>query len=146
MSRERLEARDQQAFRAMFHTVNALMARHQAVAEQVRSESAAAGAHFAATVDAVVPALHAAADTLAQRAAQLSSVSAQASEALALEQSLQRSIDALQRTGDLQHVLSAVETSLHGLKPALERLALPRTITLVEADGEIRKMRANGEA
>lgn len=144
-SRERQEARDQQAFRALFQTASALMQRQTAAAEQARAESAAAASRFAATVGAVVPALQGAAGTLAERAAQLAGLSARTSEAVALEQSLHRSIDALHRSGELAAVLGAIDSSLRGLKPALERLALPRTITLVEADGTLRRA-GHGEA
>jgi biopolymer transport protein ExbB/TolQ len=145
-SRERLQARDEQALRALAQTANTLMSQQAKVAEQARSESAAAAARFGETVDALAPALQAAAQALAERTSELAGVSAQVSEALALEQSLQRSIHALQRTGELQHVLGAVETSLQGLRPALERLALPRTITLVEADGGTQTAGSRGAA
>lgn len=145
-SHERSRVRDEQALQALVQTASTLTSQQAAVAEQVRSESAAAAARFGETVDALVPALQTAAHTLAERTSELAAVSAQVSEALALEQSLQRSIHALQRSGELQHVLGAVQTSLDGLRPALERLALPRTIMLVEADGGSRAAGASGAA
>jgi len=145
-SRERLRVRDEQALQGLFQMASTLMSQQGAVAEQVRSESAAAAARFGEAVEALVPALQAAAHTLAERTSELAGISAQVSEAIALEQSLQRSVHALQQSGELQNVLGAVETSLQGLRPALERLALPRTITLVEADGGTRTTGSNGAA
>jgi hypothetical protein len=66
-SRERLQARDEQALQALSQMANTLTSQHADVAGQARSESAAAAARFGETVEALVPALQAAAHTLAER-------------------------------------------------------------------------------
>ncbi|MBB4634775.1 MotA/TolQ/ExbB proton channel family protein [Longimicrobium terrae] len=145
-ARARLEARDERVLRTLVQTARALLAEQNAAAVESRAQIQAAGEQFAATVNTVSSALHAGAAALGQRAEQLAALAAQTSEVVALEQSLHRSIDALRHTGRLQEILGEVEISLRALRPALDRLALPRTITLVEADGDVRPVGNHGDA
>lgn len=73
--------------------------------------------------------------TLQQRADALERHSAQLAEVVELERSLDRTLRTLETTGELRNALSGVESSLRGLQPAMERLAQPRRIMLVEANG-----------
>lgn len=133
--RERLEQRDHEAMALLGQAVDALRAQHQAAIVQARAEAQVAAAQVAQTLNAVVPALQGAGETLARRSAELADLSAHVSEALALEQSLQRSVAALQQTGRLHEVLDQVGTALDSLRFGVERLAQPRRIVLVEGDG-----------
>lgn len=144
--RERLERRDRDAVAALGQAVEALRAQHQAAIIQARAEAQAAATQVAQTLSAVVPALQGAGDTLARRADELAALSTHASEALALEQSIHRSVAALQQSGRLQEVLERVSASLHSLHPAVERLAQPRRIVLLEGDSGARAEAGHGEA
>ncbi|WP_331125961.1 MotA/TolQ/ExbB proton channel family protein [Longimicrobium sp.] len=73
--------------------------------------------------------------TLQQRAEALERHSAQLAEVVELERSLERTLRTLETTGELRNALAGVERSMRGLQPAIERLAQPRRIMLVEADG-----------
>ena len=139
-SRDRLELRDRQALGALAEVARAIIAEQRAAAQQAHAQASTSATHVADAVREAAQPLHAIAETLSRRVAELASLSRQTSEVLAVEQSVHRSVEALQQTGRLQEVLGRVESSLQTLRPAIERLALPRTITLVEADGAIRPM------
>ncbi|HEU4560759.1 MAG TPA: MotA/TolQ/ExbB proton channel family protein [Longimicrobium sp.] len=132
--RERLEARDRDFLRVLAHGAETLRTTQAAAVVQVREEGQAAAARLAESSAAVAAGLDRAATELGRRVAALETLSAHTSEAVALEQSLQRTVDALQRAGRLSEVLAGVEGSLRELRPALARLAQPRRIMLVEGD------------
>jgi|GEM_PF-2855909 len=139
-SRERLELRDREALGALAEMARAILAEQKASAQAAQAEANTSATLMADAVREAAHPLHAIAGTLSRRVEELESLSRQTREVLAVEQSVHRSIEALQQTGRLQEVLGSVEASLQTLRPAIERLALPRTITLVEADGAIRPM------
>ncbi|HEX8431430.1 MAG TPA: hypothetical protein VF625_09090 [Longimicrobium sp.] len=139
-SRDQLELRDRQVLGALAEMARGILAEQKAAAQQAQNQANTAATHMADAVREAARPLQTIAETLARRVEELESLSRQTREVLAVEESVHRSIEALQQTGRLQEVLGGVEASLQTLRPAIERLALPRTITLVEADGGIRPM------
>jgi ABC-type transporter Mla subunit MlaD len=106
----------------------ATVAEMRANAQQVATGLAQHASHIAQSLDRVGA-------TLQQRADALERHSAQLAEVVELERSLDRTLRALETTGELRATLAGVESSMRGLQPAIERLAQPRRIMLVEADG-----------
>ncbi|HEX8903269.1 MAG TPA: MotA/TolQ/ExbB proton channel family protein [Longimicrobiaceae bacterium] len=144
--RERLEARDREFLKVLAHGAETLRTTHGVATAQLRTEGEAAAARLTQSTGSVAVALERAADELARRVAALESLSMQTSEAIALEQSLQRTVEALERAGRLGEVLGGVEASLRELRPTLARLAQPRRIMLVEGDGPLRVAGGDGPA
>jgi biopolymer transport protein ExbB/TolQ len=126
------EAASADALNAMLTSVNeaglATVTEVRAHAQGVATGLARHASHIALSLDRVGAILQ-------QRADALERHSAQFAEVVELERSLQRTLQTLETTGELRNVLAGVEGSLRGLQPAIERLAQPRRIMLVEADG-----------
>jgi biopolymer transport protein ExbB/TolQ len=144
--RERLETRDRDFLRVLSHGAETLRATHVAATAQVREEAEAASVRLAEAAAPAAAALERAAGDLGRHAATLEGLAAQTSEALALEQSLLRTLEALERSGRLGEVLGSVDGALRELGPALTRLAQPRRIVLVEGDGPMRVAGVDGAA
>lgn len=126
------EAASAQALNAVLASVDqtgrATVAEMRTHAQQVATGLAQHAGHIAQSLDRVGA-------TLQQRADALERHSAQLTEVVELERSLERTLRSLETTGELRTALAGVEGSLRGLQPAIERLAQPRRIMLVEADG-----------
>jgi hypothetical protein len=126
------EAASAQALNAVLASVDqtgrATVAEMRTHAQQVATGLAQHATHIAQSLDRVGA-------TLQQRADALERHSAQLAEVVELERSLERTLRTLETTGELRSALAGVENSMRGLQPAIERLAQPRRIMLVEADG-----------
>jgi biopolymer transport protein ExbB/TolQ len=144
--RERLETRDRDFMRVLSHGAETLRATHAAATAQVRAEGEAASARLAEAAAPAAAALERAAGDLGRHVASLEGLAAQTSEAMALEQSLLRTLEAMERAGRLGEVLGGVEGALRELNPTLTRLAQPRRIVLVEGDGPMRVAGVDGAA
>ncbi|AFZ61242.1 MotA/TolQ/ExbB proton channel family protein [Anabaena cylindrica FACHB-243] len=75
-----------------------------------------------------------AAMSLDSRIAALENCAVQVARIVEFQQSLEQSLQTLEKTAQLEQVLGEVRTNLALLKPVLEQLNKPRRITLVEAE------------
>jgi hypothetical protein len=133
----RMDARDQRSAQLAAAAAEDIRQQAQEMLCSVRERADRSAAVLEASLTAVSERLDQVSELLARRLDALSTLSERASEAIALEQSLSRTLASLETAGDLRGVLSGVRTSLEGLQPALGRLAQPRRITLVEANGAV---------
>ncbi len=136
--RERLEARDQEFAKRVAREAESLCASYATAVARLRADGETASAGLVEAAGSAAVALTRVADELGRRAESLESHAAQTSEAIALERSLLRTVEALERTGRLAEVMGGVEASLRDLEPLLARLAQPRRILLVEGDAPVR--------
>ncbi len=78
--------------------------------------------------------IEAAAKTLDSRVVSLEKCAVQVLEIVKLQQSLEQTVQSLEQTAQLEHVLVGVRENLALISPVLEQLSRPRRITLVERD------------
>jgi DNA repair ATPase RecN len=78
--------------------------------------------------------LEKAAQSLENRIKSLEKCTANISALVDLEKKLDQSLQNLEKTAQLEHVLTKVEVKLAELKPVLEQLNKPRKITLIETE------------
>jgi hypothetical protein len=132
---ERMAAREASAAQTLAGMAAAAEEAGRATVAEVRTHAQQVASGLAQHAGAIAHALGRVGATLQQRADALERHSGQLTEVVELERSLQRTLQALETSGELRSALAGVEGSLRGLQPAIERLNQPRRIMLVEADG-----------
>lgn len=130
---ERMAERDACAAQALAGIAAAAEQSGRATVMEVRNHAQGVAKGLADHAAAIAQSLERVGATLQQRADALERHSTQLAEVVELERSLNRTLQALETSGELRSTLAGVEGSLRGLRPALERLNQPRRIMLVEA-------------
>lgn len=131
----RLAERDAASAQALTAVLAAMDEAGRATMGEMRAHAQQVATGLAQHASLIAQSLDRVGATLQQRADALERHSAQLAEVVELERSLERTLRTLETTGELRNALVGVEGSLRGLQPAIERLAQPRRILLVEADG-----------
>ncbi|MEL6495323.1 MAG: flagellar motor protein MotA [Cyanobacteria bacterium J06623_7] len=106
----------------------------RSIVEEIRSKNMAAAEDLNAQTQGISEQLEKAAQILEHRVGSLESATQKMSDFSLIQQGLERSFASLEKTAQLEHVLSGVKDNLSQLQPILKQLNQPRRITLVEQD------------
>lgn len=130
--------RDRQEFVNFFNqqqqTNQELVQQIRSVVAEIRSKNMAAAAELNAQTQGISQQLEQAAQILETRVGSLEAATQKMSDFSIIQQGLERSFASLEKTAQLEHVLSGVKDNLSQLQPILKQLNQPRRITLVEQD------------
>ena len=107
----------------------------RSIVEEIRSKNMAAAKDLNAQTQGISQQLEKAAQILESRVGSLETATQRMSDFTQIQQGLERSFNSLEKTAQLEHVLSGVKDNLSQLQPILKQLNQPRRITLVEQDG-----------
>ena len=131
-------SRDRQEFLSFFaeqqKTNEELVQQIRSVVEEIRSKNMAAANELNAQTQGISQQLEKAAQILESRVGSLETATKKMSDFQHIQQGLERSFASLEKTAQLENVLSGVKDNLNQLQPILKQLTKPRTITLVEQD------------
>lgn len=131
-------SRDRQEFLSFFaeqqKTNQELVQQIRSVVEEIRSKNMAAANELNAQTQGISQQLEKAAQILESRVGSLEVATQKMSDFQHIQQGLERSFASLEKTAQLENVLSGVKDNLSQLQPILKQLNKPRTITLVEQD------------
>jgi len=131
-------SRDRQEFLSFFaeqqKTNEELVQQIRSVVEEIRSKNMAAANELNAQTQGISQQLEKAAQILESRVGSLETATKKMSDFQHIQQGLERSFASLEKTAQLENVLSGVKDNLSQLQPILMQLNKPRTITLVEQD------------
>jgi len=133
---ERMAARDEASGRALTGLAASVEQSGRDTLQELRGYAQKVASGLAQHAGTIAQSLERVGATFQQRADALERHSAQLSEVMELEHSLQRTLRTLQDTNELRRALEGVELSLRSLQPGIERLSQPRRIMLVEGEGE----------
>lgn len=106
----------------------------RAIVGEIRSKNMAAAQDLNAQTQGISEQLEKAAHILENRVGSLEIATAKMSDFQQIQQGLERSFASLEKTAQLENVLTGVKDNLSQLQPILRQLNKPRTITLVEQD------------
>ncbi len=106
----------------------------RAVVEEIRSKNMAAAQDLNAQTQGISEQLEKAAQILETRVSSLEMATQKMSDFQQIQQGLERSFASLEKTAQLENVLTGVKDNLSQLQPILKQLNKPRRITLVEHD------------
>ena len=120
-------AQQQQANRELVQQI-------RSVVEEIRSKNMAAAKDLNAQTQGISQQLEQAAQILESRVSSLEVATKKMSDFQQIQQGLERSFNSLEKTAQLENVLSGVRDNLSQLQPILRQLNKPRRITLVEHD------------
>ncbi|MEM6614067.1 MAG: flagellar motor protein MotA [Cyanobacteria bacterium P01_C01_bin.72] len=130
--------RDRQEFLTFFaeqqKTNQELVQQIRSVVEEIRSKNMAAAAELNTQTQGISQQLEKAAQILENRVGSLEAATQKMSDFSLVQQGLERSFASLEKTAQLENVLSGVKDNLSQLQPILQQLNKPRRITLVEQD------------
>ena len=131
-------SRDRQEFLNFFaeqqKTNEELVRQIRSVVAEIRSKNMAAANELNAQTQGISQQLEKAAQILESRVGSLEVATQKMSDFQHIQQGLERSFASLEKTAQLENVLSGVKDNLSQLQPILKQLNKPRTITLVEQD------------
>lgn len=130
--------RDRQEFLSFFtqqqKANQELVQQIRAIVEEIRTRNMAAAEDLHAQTQGISQQLEKAAQILETRVGSLETATQKMSDFSLIQQGLERSFASLEKTAQLEHVLSGVKDNLSQLQPILQQLNKPRRITLVEHD------------
>ncbi|MEM8828023.1 MAG: MotA/TolQ/ExbB proton channel family protein [Cyanobacteria bacterium P01_G01_bin.19] len=130
--------RDREEFLNFFaqqqQTNQQLVEQIRGIIEEIRSNNAAAANDLNVQTQGISEQLENAARVLEGKVGSLELATQKMSDFQHIQQSLERSFISLEKTAQLENVLSAVKDNLAQLQPILLQLNKPRRITLVEQD------------
>lgn len=130
--------RDRQEFLDFFsqqqQTNQELVQQIRSVVEEIRSKNIAAAEDLNVQTQGISQQLEKAAQILESRVSSLEVATQKMSDFQQIQQGLERSFSSLEKTAQLENVLSGVKDNLSQLQPILQQLNKPRRITLVEHD------------
>ena len=130
--------RDRQEFLDFFsqqqQTSRDLVQQIRSVVEEIRSQNIAAAEDLNVQTQGISQQLENAAQILESRVSSLEVATQKMSDFQQIQQGLERSFSSLEKTAQLENVLSGVKDNLSQLRPILQQLNKPRRITLVEHD------------
>lgn len=130
--------RDRQEFLTFFSqqqkSNQELVQQIRSVVEEIRSKNMAAAQDLNAQTQGISQQLEKAAKILETRVGSLETATKKMSDFSLIQQGLERSFASLEKTAQLENVLSGVKDNLSQLQPILKQLNQPRRITLVEQD------------
>jgi len=104
------------------------------IVEEIRTKNMAATQDLNTQTQGITQQLEKAAQILETRVGSLEIATRKMSDFSLVQQGLERSFASLEKTAQLENVLSGVKDNLSQLQPILKQLNKPRTITLVEQD------------
>ena len=110
----------------------------RSIVEEIRSKNMAAAQDLNVQTQGISQQLEKAAQILESRVGSLETATQKMSDFTQIQQGLERSFASLEKTAQLEHVLSGVKDNLRQLQPILKQLNQPRRITLVEQDNHNR--------
>ena len=108
----------------------------RSIVEEIRSKNMAAANDLNAQTQGISQQLEKAAQILETRVGSLEVATQKMTDFQLIQQGLERSFASLEKTAQLETVLSGVKDNLSQLRPILKQLNQPRRITLVEHDNE----------
>jgi hypothetical protein len=130
--------RDRQEFLTFFaqqqQTNQELVQQIRSIVAEIRSKNMAAAEDLNVQTQGISQQLEKAAQILESRVGSLEATTQKMLDFQNIQQGLERSFASLEKTAQLEHVLSAVKDNLSQLQPLLQQLNKPRRITLVEHD------------
>ena len=130
--------RDRQEFLTFFSqqqkSNEQLVRQIRSVVEEIRSKNMATAEDLNSQTKGISQQLERAAQILERRVGSLEIATQKMSDFQLIQQSLERSFASLEKTAQLESVLSGVKENLSQLRPILKQLNQPRRITLVEQD------------
>lgn len=130
--------RDRQEFLTFFaqqqKTNQQLVQQIRSIATEIRSKNLAAAEDINAQTQNISQQLEKAAQILETRIGSLEATTQKMLDFQSIQQGLERSFASLEKTAQLEHVLSGVKDNLSLMQPLLQQLNKPRRITLVEHD------------
>ena len=106
----------------------------RAIVEEIRARNLAAAEDLNAQTQGISEQLEKAARILESRVGSLEVATQKMSDFQNIQQGLERSFASLEKTAQLENVLTGVRDNLDRLQPILKQLNKPRRITLVEQD------------
>ena len=104
------------------------------IIEEIKQNNTAVANDLNAQTQGISQQLENAAKVLENRVGSLETATQKMSDFQHIQQGLERSFSSLEKTAQLENVLSAVKDNLAQLQPILQQLNKPRRITLVEQD------------
>jgi biopolymer transport protein ExbB/TolQ len=130
--------RDRQEFLTFFaqqqQTNQELVQQIRSVVEEIRSKNMATAQDLNTQTQGISQQLEKAAQILETRVGTLATATQKMSDFQNIQEGLERSFISLEKTAQLEHVLSGVKDYLSQLQPMLQQMNKPRRITLVEHD------------
>ena len=133
--------RDRQEFLSFFSqqqkSNEELVRQIRSVVEEIRTKNMAAAEDLNSQTQGISQQLEKAAQILESRVGSLETATKKMSDFSLIQQGLERSFASLEKTAQLENVLSGVRENLSQLQPILQQLNKPRRITLVEQDNGI---------
>lgn len=111
-----------------------LVSQIRSVIDEIRSKNMATAKDLNAQTQGISQQLEAAAQTLEARVGSLEVATQRMSDFQQIQQGLERSFNSLEKTAQLENVLTGVKDNLSQLQPILKQLSKPRRIILVEND------------
>lgn len=108
----------------------------RSVVEEIRSKNMAVANDLNAQTQGISQQLEKAAQILETRVGSLELATQKMSDFQQIQQGLERSFASLEKTAQLENVLSGVKDNLSQLQPLLQQLNKPRRITLIEHDNK----------
>ena len=131
-------SRDRQEFLNFFSAQQRanqeLVQQIRAIVEEIRTRNLAAAEDLNAQTQGISEQLEKAARVLEARVGSLEVATQKMSDFQHIQQGLERSFASLEKTAQLENVLTGVKDNLNQLQPILQQLNKPRRITLVEDD------------
>lgn len=115
-------------------THHELVSKIQETISEINTTNSGTAKHLAEQTREITEQLQQAVNVLSGRLDSLEKCTEQVVEVARLQQSLDRSLRALQETGEFGKVLNGIQKNLGQLQPILKQLGKPRRITLVEQD------------
>ena len=132
--------RDRQEFLEFFsrqqQANQELVQQIRAIVGEIRSKNMAAAEDLNAQTQGISEQLEKAARILETRVGSLEVATQKMSDFQQIQQGLERSFASLEKTAQLENVLTGVKDNLNQLQPILKQLNQPRRITLVEQDNK----------
>lgn len=130
--------RDRQEFLNFFsqqqQANQALVQQIRSIVEEIRSKNMAVANDLNAQTQGISQQLEKAAQVLESRVSSLEVATQKMTDFQEIQQGLERSFSSLEKTAQLENVLTGVKDNLSQLQPILQQLNKPRRITLVEQD------------
>lgn len=136
--RAQMEERDRAFLAGLQEAAGAIREAHAGTLRQFRAEAEASARRIDERLVAAAAALDETSGALRARVDALTALAGRVDDVAALQQSLAETYRGLEEANELRAVLAGVDRTLQGLGPALARLAQPRRIMLVEAEGAAR--------
>lgn len=119
---------------ALTDLVSEIRVTNRQLLDEFKAGNSSLAMGFTEQADKLCYQLEQAAKTLDSRVVALEKSAVQVLEIVKLQQSLEQTVNSLEQTAQLEHVLVGVRENLAQISPVLEQLSRPRRITLVERD------------